>query len=599
MQPQFSKISFMAKRKTINIHKYKLTKNPIRAMRQTVLDFLGDRVFECQSIQGFAYESLMCFYPINRNLKNEIPSIEKACRQIFTLFPIRKAKMYSLNNDGISTEIISTKKEPTPVQQFLQTYLQFETSPGITLKYLEELVKKDMGELNALIKKYEAEEFIKDHLVKNRFPKGHEERILYDYYYRCIREQKVITEYFLGGIKKRVIAKANYWGGSALKQVFLWTETYRDRPYHYATYLSAAYFDCNKIDLIANKVSNYPVDESNRLQKMYESNTAAFYRKLFKREKPAQIWQELKYYISHLPLKNDRMPIFEELEKLFKRKYWIGFYALALTQIEGIFSEIYNILNPNAEQNKKALPDKVEYARAFHDMSHYYFDYYQYHVPRLRNKFMHYGFDKDFKFKSFDLLFDLRHLLKMFMELNNPFVKIKQIHIKRKFEDFINYSDFANYFVLLNGLTKKQKEEIKVEIENFEKDFLIEYCNAEYVCLEVMQDLPGIANSFLEEADKNLKSNCKLFNFHERNFKLLEASISNDVELAELIADCFLHKRNECDALESFYGFLSNFKKYLPSIDKEYSKILSTTAGSYNILLSNIHKLKLLIATPE
>lgn len=585
----------MVKRKLINLHKYKLTENPIRSMRKKVLECLGDKIFECKSIQDFAYESLMCFYPINKNLKNELESIEQACKKIFSIFPISKGKIYTLNADGSKTEIASPKKPLTLIQQFLQTYLQFETSPGITLKYLEELVKQDMFEVNKLIKNYETEAAIKEYLSKNKFPKNHEEWILFDFYQRCISEQKIITEYFLIGIKDRAIAKANYWGEN-IKQLFAFTEQYRDRPYHYATYLSPAYFDSSKIDLIANKVSNYPVSESTRLEKMYADNKASFYRLLFKREKPSQIWTEIRYYLSHLPMKNDRSPIFDELEKLFNRKYWIGFYSLALSQIEGIFSEIYLILNPNAEQNRKALPDKVEYARAFHDMSHYYFDYYQYHIPRQRNKFMHYGHDIDFKLKSFDLLFDLRHLLKMFMELNNPFVKIKQIHLKRRFEDFINYADFGNYFMLLNELTKSQKEEINTDIVDFEKTFLIDYCNAEYVCLEVTQELPKILTKFLNEADTRLKNNGKTFDFSNRNFKALQEKMKNDAKLTEIITDCFLFKRNESNALESLYSFTINYKKHLPSLGKDYSKMLNDILNIYGTQLSNIHRLRELVS---
>lgn len=567
-------------------------------MRQKVLDCLGDRIFECTTVQDFAYESLMCFYPINKSLKNELPSIEKACRKIFRLFPVGRGRVYTLNRVGSTTEIVRKKDEITPIQQFLQTYLQFETSPGVTLKYLEDVVKQDMLEINSILKMYETEEFIKEHISKNRLPKNHEERILFDYYYRCILEQKVITEYFLGGIKKRAIAKANYYG-STIKQLMAYSEQYRDRPYHYATYSSVAYFDCHKIDLIANKVSNVPINESSKFEKLYTNNKEAFYRLLFKREKPAQIWQEIKYHLPLLPMKNDRLPIFEELEKLFKGKYWIGFYSLALTQIEGIFSEMYNILNPNGEQNKKALPDKVEYARAFHDMSHYYFDYYQYHIPRLRNKFMHYGHDTEFKLKSFDLLFDLRYLLKMFTELKNPFVKIKQIHIKRRFEDFITCGDYANYFVLLNSLTAKQKEEIRTDIVNFEKDFLLDYCNAEYVCFEVVQNVPVVISSFLTEVNNRLKNHGKTFDFSKKSLTLLQESIRNDTGLAEIIGDCFLYNWKESDALESFHNFLTNFKKYLPSLGNEYVKILDEIVITYSTQLSNIHRIRTLLPTSE
>lgn len=51
--------------------------------------------------------------------------------------------------------------------------------------------------------------------------------------------------------------------------------------------------------------------------------------------------QELRFYLSYLPMQNERKPPFDELEKLFKIKRWISYYCLALTQIEGLFSEMY------------------------------------------------------------------------------------------------------------------------------------------------------------------------------------------------------------------------------------------------------------------
>ena len=335
-------------------------------------------------------------------------------------------------------------------------------------------------------------------------------------------------------------------------------------------YLASSYFDYEKINLIANKTGDLPVDNSVKLEKLYDKNKAAFYRHLFKKHTPAQIWQELKYYLQHVPLKSDRKPIFDELDKLYKRKSWIGFYALALTQIEGLFSEMYNILNPSAATNRKALPDKVEYARKYHEMSQYYFDYYQYHIPKLRNKFMHYGFEEDYKLKCFDLLFDLRHLLKTFTELDNPLIKINKIHLKRRYEDFINYSDFANYFELLNGLTAQQKIEIQDRINSFEKEFLLEYCNAEYVCLEIVQELPVVMERFLQNNKDRLSRHGKSFDFGERNIEKLKKVFAENKELSDTISDCFDFNRKETEALVSYNIFLCNYKKYLSLIGNEH-----------------------------
>jgi len=59
------------------------------------------------------------------------------------------------------------------------------------------------------------------------------------------------------------------------------------------------------------------------------------------KNQPAALMQELRFYLSYLPMQNERKPPFDELEKLFKIKRWISYYCLALTQIEGLFSEMY------------------------------------------------------------------------------------------------------------------------------------------------------------------------------------------------------------------------------------------------------------------
>lgn len=584
----------MATIKTINLRTHIHSKNPIRSLRTKVLECLGDSVFQIKSTQDFAYAALKCIYPINKTLKTDVTSIEKACDKLFKALPVVKGSLSVLDNNENWKEVSPDRPERQPIDIFLQTYLQFEAAPGKMLDYLQEIVKQDMSSINDLVTEYEKTDFIREHLSKSRQPKNHEERVLFDFYQRCIKEQRNITEYYLNGIKKRAIVKANYWS-SGIKQMISWSEPYRDRPYHFATYLAANYFDSNKIDLIANKISDFPVDESGKIEKLYTNNKQAFYKMLLKRHKPAQIWQELHYNLLHLPLKEDRSPIFKELETLFKTKRWIGFYALALTQVEGLFSEMYLILNPMSAGTNKALSDKVEYARRFHEMSHYFFDYYQYHIPRLRNKFMHYGYDDNFKLKSFDLLFDLHHLLKMFSELKSPLVMLKNIHLKRRYEDFITYSDFAKYFQLLNDLNPHHYKEIINDIKSFEKDFLLEYCNAEYVCIEVVQELPNEIEKFLNDANPRIKSHGLTFDFEDRNHKKLETLIIQNKETAEVIADCYIFNRHESEALCSCYIFLSNHKKYLSQIPIEYSQLLTKTFEKYKTLLTNIYKIKFIL----
>ncbi len=581
----------MKQRKKINLYELKKRKNDIRSLRQLVFDYLSDSMFEITNEQEFIFQVMKGIHPINKTIKNEINSIENACNKLFSFLPILKGRLSIFNDDGTITEIKSKEKELTPQKIFLQTYLQLEKPPGLCYRELQAIVKVDLEQINNLVKYYESTSYIQSLLSKNAKPKNHEERIEFDFYNRCIKEQRIIIDYYLNGLKKRAIAKANYWFPN-LRSMVAWTERFRDRPYHFAAYSSYPYFDYREIDLIANKVADFAFSEDSKLQKLYASNKTLFYRKLFKKHKPLGALQELDFYLSYLPLANDRKPIFNELGKLFKAKRWIGFYSLALTQIEGLFSEMYLILNPAIEFTRKALPDKVEFARPYSELSNIYFDYYQYHIPRLRNKFMHFGFDEDFKLKSFDLLLDLRYLLKIFYELKNPLVNITKLHRERKYENFITYSEFAYYFELINKLDSKQRKAIEADIKAFEKSFLLEYCNAEYVCLEVAQNLPGDLTAFHNDIKEITSRKGKSIEFANRNFNFLKESILNDLQTNEVLNDYYSFHPNKFEALSAYHQFLTNFKKYLPSIDKEYIKILNEIVKKEGTLLKNIILIK-------
>ena len=202
----------MPKPKSINLYILKKGKNSIRSLRGQVLESLGDSVYECKTKQDFVYAVLKGLYPVNKLLTNDTISIKKACEKIFKILSIRKATLIQFHEDGTRKEVTSKDDDIPPMQRFLQIYLQFETSPGITYQQLQQVVKEDMISINELIKWYEAQPIIQKHLSSHNQPRNQNERTLFDYYYRCIKEQKIVTDYYLTGIKQRAIAKANYWG---------------------------------------------------------------------------------------------------------------------------------------------------------------------------------------------------------------------------------------------------------------------------------------------------------------------------------------------------------------------------------------------------
>lgn len=110
--------------------------------------------------------------------------------------------------------------------------------------------------------------------------------------------------------------------------------------------------DYRRINVIRNKL-NY-VDLKLDDTKGY---TKEITDSILKNVNPKTLLADLKVDLNLVPVVKDRKDIFVEMEELFLKKKWYGFYALALPQIEGIFSEMVEIIEK--KQSFSALPDKV------------------------------------------------------------------------------------------------------------------------------------------------------------------------------------------------------------------------------------------------
>lgn len=580
------------RKKLINLYALKKTKRGLRSLRRLIFDNIGDELYTCTTEQDFIFTCLKELYPLNRKIKNTPESIDTACLRLFSILPIRKAFVLFRDKDGKITGPISPDEQITSSQRFLSLYLQIKSLPADNLLEIKKLVEKDIHELTDLIRYYESLPFIRNYLSKGEKPRNHQERMFFDFYNRCIKQHKIIIDYYFNGIKKRALSKSNR-SIPALESINSWTESFYDRPYYFSNPFSEAHFDHRKIDLTANKTHLFNIKEEQKLSILYNSNKSSFYRILFKRHKPDSLFQKAQFYLSQLPLINDRKPIFDELKVLFKQKRWIGYYALALTQIEGLFSEMNLIISPQNHSNSKSLPDKVEEVRPFYDLSDYHLDYYQYHIPTLRNKFMHSGFDDDFKLKSCDLLLDITYLLQIFFELNNPLVKITKLHKRRNHEDFISFEDFADYFALLNELPDKHKSKIEQDILDFEKNFLVTDCGLELMCSSVMQNFAEAIEDIRTGLEKTLHQEGKILDVSNSKWNALLLTFRDDTTLRAILRDFFLFRQEQVNSLALYKIFFENYKKYLPSLHSEYASLLTKQYqknSSFLKLLLNILK---------
>ncbi|TRU41493.1 MAG: hypothetical protein EWV91_21445 [Microcystis aeruginosa Ma_QC_Ca_00000000_S207] len=563
--------------KPIKLSAYGKTMGEIRRFRKDIFEKMGDEVYTISDWNKFIYESLKKVYPITIWIQNNDVSLNKALKVICTHF------------FGSIEDFSNFTESPISLKDFYKYHiLSIDKLPSDTYFELESNVKEHLLELNTLVKRYENEDFIIKHLTKGLSPSHHEEAIIYDFYKRCINEQKVVLDYYLTGIKTRALQKALYFPLN-FGLIFTINQRWYDYPYEFASPWARERFDHNLIDESAHRVAEIRVTIGNRIKTLYKINKAKYYRELFKENSRDQIFQNLDFHLQHLPLKNDRTAIFNELKKLFRSRKWMAFYALALPQVEGLFTEMQEIVDP--KKKGRALSDKVDTVRPYYNLSASYFDYYQYIVPRMRNKFMHTGYDEDFQLKAFDLLTDLDHILRVFYEIDNPLVKLKRLHIRRNPEDFISYKDFASYFVIINSLTHQQRLKNKSEIETFEIDFIMTYTEVNFIIEQLVIQLPELNDRMITSLEYHIGSASLAYNLKHLPMPKI-TDMLKDISLLKKFQSFFNHYYEEAENLESYFNFISGYQKHLPSLSTDAINALDTIKKEEGVFIKNMMEIK-------
>lgn len=512
---------------------------------------LGDGLFLINNEVSFVHQCLKQIEPFHSELEYTEQSIGEACLKVMEYFQL--------------SEWLEDKSF-NPIQKFFTDFLQFETPPLYTLKELQTKVYEDLSKLQNLLKRYESDPFIKQYIQDGETPRNHLEKTKRDFYKRCIQAQQEINDYLVNGIKKRALQRAKVVPDFLKNMIsYSLSDVFQDRPYPFGNPYKdmTQFYDYKRIDVFRHRIVNVDITYSSKLSELYTTDKVSFYQALANFTSPDAIFDSFKYYLRQLPFKYDRRSIFKELEVLFKGEHWIGFYALALTQVEGIFTEMSGVLTKKVNSS---LPDKVKHVRPHYNMSIYSFDYYEYYIPNQRNKFMHVGYDEDFHIKALDLLYDIYHLLNVFMELDNPKVKLSRIHTTKNQKTFYSIDGFAEYFSLLNALKNEDRVELKDVITAFEKDVLCEGEIADSICLEACLQIPILLLYFKDTLDRNLEIYNTSFDFEKSNIKIIEEVIKKRENFDALSDTLSTH---EAELLLSYASLLTNYKKHLPSISPE------------------------------
>ncbi|MDB5228282.1 MAG: hypothetical protein JWN78_2475 [Bacteroidota bacterium] len=572
------------KQPLIQLNKFKTTVGELIRFGELLISQFGEDIFNFTSMQTLLFSTLKQIAPINKTIKLNEDSIEDGCKSVIKHFKLKLDNVSYLQVSGNTKTKI--KRKQTYTEKFCTAIIHIDKLPSEMYQLLLGDVNKDLRKISELIQWYEEQPCIIKYIKKGEILRQHEERAILDFYNRCLVERVEILNYQLYNLKSRALEKSKVspaWMG--ITKVL--TESLNDRPYFFARPYTTSFFDYRQLNLSRHRVDEINISEANAMQKLYQTDKLKFYREYFKIIPVLQHFQDLKFYPSQLPLTKNRGLIYDELIKLFKGKRWISFYALALPQIEGLFSEMCLAVNPEIDLSQKSLTQKVDSVRKYHYLSSHYFDYYQYYIPIQRNKFAHTGYDDNFKLKSYDLLVDLTHLLKIFYDLDNPLVKIKKLHTRRNFENFISISDFVDYFQHLEQLKPSQKKIIKSDVDKFEKEFLNEHCSIEYTCKELIRELPRHISQFVEDVNVNYKMMYKELEFEKFTIPLVKTFLLDSKQL-EILTNCFEFKFSEMENLRNYELFLMYYPKYLPSLKQEIKDELSKIKSTYSNLLKII-----------
>lgn len=548
-------------KKYIDLRDYGYTAKDAENIKKQIRERLGKNIFNFPDFQTLQFEALRQISTTRNSIKNNPQSIFNAAGKVMQHFEFPKVIIKKLNSGNQFEEIIS-KKEESQLDLFNYWILGFDTTPHQELHYLKKNVECHLRYILDLIGKYEEKKYIQVYKESGKNPNGNFERMLLDFYRRCLKERDLILDYYLNGIEDRAILRANSKLGLPTG---LTNTPFYDFPYRSWTIYMDEYFDYEKINCASHRLFDNSLGENST--SLYNKNKQLFYRKLFKKKPLIQIFSNIDYYYNHIPYSNNRLPIIIELKRLFKAKRWLPFYALALPQVEGLFTEMLNTINPN--ENGKSLSEKVEKVRPSYNLSDAYFDYYQYKITDIRNKFAHIGFEDDLKLKCFDLLTDLEHILHVYFELDNPLVKIKRLMKQRNPMDFVSYIEISQFFDLINKLHHSQRKLMKPELEDFVNSFLINNCQLEYIVNEAKEYTRKIIGNLIHRIEKTINSSEIAIAFENKNLKELKIIIEqNKIEFAQL----YKFQNYEFDDLYELKNFAYTLRKHFnvwASVEKE------------------------------
>lgn len=536
--------------------KFSLTKNintvgELQKVQEEILNRMPEEILFTKSKEEICGYILNEFdFPVSTiNIMNS-SSLEEGCKTILGLI--------GLDEDSeIELVFGREKKIVDKLDKLLYYVLDFNGLPGIYKEQLEVTVRNDLEIISNYIAEYQKIDFIN----KGETPRNHNQRTQNDFFNRCIEEKAKIETHLASGINERALSKArrdNMWG-----LTMLMFEEFRDRPYKVPMPKSKQYFDLESIDKVGHRLGEIPISKGRELKAIYKTDKAIFYKELEKLIPDIKVLGSMIQQLKFLPyVTEERKLIFDELLELYNTKKVFGFYALALTQIEGLFTEMCRMCEPQYDSPYAALPDKVNTVRPYHPYSDSRFDYFQYHLPNLRNRFLHFGIDKNEKIEILckEILYDLEEVISIFSTLTIDANRLLRLIRKRDDTEFMRIQGLCFYFRMLNSVkTKNQFHYFEAEIKDLNKIFIPE------IVYNVFYDMDARIEALIETIYEPIKiqSNSNGFAVDLNTITLKEIA-GNKGRIKKALNEIFTWQmKSEIEELLAVWYFLNSYKKYL------------------------------------
>lgn len=460
----------------INLNNYTRKVKDYFRFKKDIFQKLGRRLFEIQDLDLIYFEILKSIDQ-TKGVKYNSDSIKTNSQILLNHFGYtEKNKWTTLQNMTIGKTTILKGEEIS-----INIIFDFQYTPYEKLIPIRKEVESDLKYFNTLIKHYEQLSEIQE-LGENQVRYSGRKAAIIPFYKRCLEERNEILEYYLNGMYKRALelsTRASYEN----KIVSIFAADLFYQPYRFKTSAGKIIrnHDYRDIDVVTHRIE-FPARETDiseikeKFTDIYNSDKKLFYKRYFVDSEIEILFNEINQTTDKLPFSKQRGDIIKQLEKYFKAKEWLAFYAICLPQVEGLFSELLKIEN----KKTKGIPSLSINVRSVRswvtEFRERTLDYFEYILPESRNKFSHGNLEvlENLEVNSYDLLMDLYAVLKLFSEIEIPSVKLKSmikgLDLHYHYHELFSFTD---YFKCHFEVNESLRKELSSEIDNFDREFII------------------------------------------------------------------------------------------------------------------------------